>query len=166
MEIWQRHASGLMVSAHGRADTPYKGKQFGCVDSGGYMHVKVNGRPTRVHRLVAETFWPNPRPDVYDEIDHIDRNRKNNRISNLHWSNRVLNCLNNDADNVYLRPSGKWEAAVQLHGKQRSLGTYVNREDGRVNAQVFKALAIKMLEARAPEGRRPNPALAFLDEVD
>lgn len=34
-----------------------------------------------VHRIVAEAFIPNP--NNYQEVDHIDKNPKNNCASNL-----------------------------------------------------------------------------------
>lgn len=36
-----------------------------------------------VHRLVAEAFIPNP--NNYPTVDHIDRNRQNNEVTNLRW---------------------------------------------------------------------------------
>ena len=37
-----------------------------------------------IHRLVGETFIPNP--ENKPEVDHIDRNRQNNNLSNLRWT--------------------------------------------------------------------------------
>ena len=37
-----------------------------------------------VHRAVAECFIPNP--DGKPTVDHIDRNRNNNCVSNLRWA--------------------------------------------------------------------------------
>lgn len=42
-----------------------------------------------VHRLVAETFLPNP--ENLPEIDHIDDNPKNNCVENLQWVSREQN---------------------------------------------------------------------------
>lgn len=57
-------------------------------DRRGYLSVQLfkNGVGTRfkVHRLVAETFIPNP--ENKPTVDHIDRDRTNNNISNLRWA--------------------------------------------------------------------------------
>ena len=43
----------------------------------------------RVHRLVAEAFLPNK--NQLTEVNHIDGNKKNNKLSNLEWSSRQAN---------------------------------------------------------------------------
>lgn len=42
-----------------------------------------------IHRLMAETFLPNP--DNLPEIDHIDGNALNNNLDNLRWVTRFEN---------------------------------------------------------------------------
>ena len=42
-----------------------------------------------VHRLVAETFIPNP--DNLPQVNHKDENRANNSISNLEWCDGKYN---------------------------------------------------------------------------
>lgn len=42
-----------------------------------------------IHRLVAETFVPNP--NNYSEVNHIDENKSNNKAINLEWCTRKYN---------------------------------------------------------------------------
>ena len=37
-----------------------------------------------VHRLVAQTFIPNP--NVLPQVNHLDENKQNNNVSNLEWA--------------------------------------------------------------------------------
>lgn len=38
-----------------------------------------------VSRLVAMAFIPNPDPNYFTEVDHIDNNKANNNVENLQW---------------------------------------------------------------------------------
>lgn len=56
--------------------------------SSGYLLVtlcdgKGRRQNKRVHRLLMETFVPNP--NNYPQINHIDGNKLNNNLSNLEW---------------------------------------------------------------------------------
>ena len=59
----------------------------------GYARVCVGHKEMYLlSRIVAETFIPNP--DNLPEVDHIDRNTKNNSVSNLRWVSNKENLEN------------------------------------------------------------------------
>ena len=62
-------------------------------DNNGYKTIKLwnNGKNVfqRVHRLVAETYIPNP--DNLPEVNHIDEDKTNNNVSNLEWCSHQYN---------------------------------------------------------------------------
>lgn len=61
----------------------------------GYKVVSLNfngvEKSYRVHRLVAETFIPNP--NNFPVVNHIDGNKQNNAVSNLEWCTVKENSL-------------------------------------------------------------------------
>ena len=54
----------------------------------GYICLGKNGK-MRAHRLVAETYIPNP--NNLPEVNHKDRDKMNNRVENLEWMSRQQN---------------------------------------------------------------------------
>ena len=65
-------------------------------DKDGYLRVNLSkdgkAKTYFIHRLIAETFIPNP--DNLPYVDHIDRNVTNNSIENLRWVSHTSNCRN------------------------------------------------------------------------
>lgn len=78
----------------------------GCiVKESGYKVVKLctsknstHRKTFKIHRLVALTFIKNPKK--YNIIDHIDRQRDNNTVTNLRWISYSDNSKNIDKDNI------------------------------------------------------------------
>ena len=71
-------------------------------DLRGYKRVALfkDGKPhdKRIHRLVGEVFIDNP--DKKPEINHKDKNRSNNHVSNLEWATSKENNDHKNKDGV------------------------------------------------------------------
>lgn len=77
----------------------YKSKLLIGTDNGrGYLIVNLRKNGARksflIHRLVAEAFVPNP--DNKLTVDHMNRNRADNRMDNLRWATRLEQADNTD----------------------------------------------------------------------
>lgn len=106
----------------------------GYVKGDGYRSTMINGKNYLVHRLIFlyhHGFLP-------EFIDHIDRNRSNNDISNLRESTRQENYWNakktkfyggkptsSEFKGVYWdKPREKWQAQIMIDGKNKRLGRF------------------------------------------
>lgn len=58
----------------------------------GYLKVTLSKFQVYIHRLVAEAFIHNPENLLY--VDHINRNKQDNRVENLKWSTAKENTKN------------------------------------------------------------------------
>ena len=100
-----------------------------------------------IHILVLTTFRPNPRPDFYNCVDHINRNTYDNRLSNLRWSNNVLNKLNSNARGFcFCKRSRKFKAYLKHHGVEKHLGYFKYSVNARKAYKKAKREAFKKLD--------------------
>lgn len=80
----------------GKLLKPNKNKQTG------YLYVSLCKNSVRqsfnIHRLMAELFIPNPHN--YPTVDHINRIKTDNKISNLRWVPWELQADNKDKENI------------------------------------------------------------------
>jgi len=67
--------------------------KFAAPNKDGYLYVKLYKNKKEyikyIHRLVAETFIPNI--ETKHQINHIDGNKLNNKVSNLEWCTQSEN---------------------------------------------------------------------------
>ena len=86
-------------------------------DKDGYLRVSLKyenrTKHKQVHRLVAETFIPNP--DNKPEVDHINGKRDDNRVENLRW------CTNYENIMFPLAHENRRQATIQSYNKKPEL---------------------------------------------
>jgi len=128
------------ISSCGRV----KSKQFGKekilkprIEGGGYFQVSLRKegevKQPRVSRLVANAFLPNS--ENKSEVDHIDRVRTNNHVTNLRWVTSSENNLNRCVFNptgyrgVEKRSNGRFRARIQIDGAVVYIGTFDTVEE-------------------------------------
>lgn len=80
------------------------------VQANGYVNVIFNDDEGKsinklVHRLVLETFVPQPDEENDWVVDHIDNDKENNRLENLQWLTREDNLKKRDEDGSPLNKS-------------------------------------------------------------
>jgi len=97
------------------------------------LYKNNESKSKQVHRLVALAFLPNP--ENKSQVDHIDRNRTNNMVTNLRWVTCSENCLNTcRRDNPLLGISWKkthkqYQVQFTLNQKTKSYGLYKTLEE-------------------------------------
>lgn len=99
-------------------------------DTNDYLYGRVFAQRIYAHRaayMIYHGIVPN-------DVDHINGDRADNRISNLRSATRSENLRNRSANKrptksgivgVYLVPSGRW----QVYICQKSLGTFATKEE-------------------------------------
>jgi len=103
-----------------------------CLKDNGYVFTSnYNGKGVYLHRIILSH-------DVKTEIDHIDRNKLNNRSANLREAYRFENASNRDILKLntsgvvgveLIKSTGKWKASITFHKKRIHLGVFKNKED-------------------------------------
>ena len=98
----------------------------GSITSSGYRSIWADGNRIQYHQVLFY-YQHGYVPQGGRVIDHIDRNKLNNRIDNLRDVSIAKNAQNNDSKGVSLIPStGQWMAYLHRDGVNHYLGVYDN----------------------------------------
>jgi hypothetical protein len=101
-----------------------------------YGRIKIKENIYIMHRIAWFLYYKQDPGPL--QIDHIDRDKKNNKISNLRLVTNQQNCFNvgtrsNSTSGVtgvcWHKNKKKWQAYGQLSRSQQYLGTFDSKDD-------------------------------------
>ena len=152
-EIWKKLPTfnNHLISTHGRLKNITTNKiLLGTKDEKGYMRYNLTynkkQRRGKIHRLMLLAF---PCYFIYmkgTQIDHIDGNKGNNKITNLRlctnqenqWNSRSYKGKSKYKGVSYRKDNNKWRAIIYYNKKPINLGQY-NTEKEAAEAYNKKA---------------------------
>lgn len=129
--IYYNPENGVFTWLTGRM----KGKNAGAINSKGYLQIAINHKIYQAHRLAwfyVYGIFP------YGDIDHINRVKTDNRLSNIREVTRSKNLFNRalfksnksgEKGVCFLKKTNRWLASARLNGKEKYLGVFVNFVD-------------------------------------
>ncbi len=130
------------------ASSRYIGRVAGRIQKNGYRYINL-GKLRLAHRLIW--FWHNGRFPVTD-IDHINRNRSDNRIENLRECTKVQNMRGRfirqfGSRGVRVSSRNRWRARIWVDGRRINLGSFKSEKDA---ALAYARAAVDHFGAFAP----------------
>lgn len=100
----------------------------------GYVVIKVKGRTIYLHKRILTND---------SEVDHINRNKLDNRRENLRYAtssqnkcNRALQSNNTSGYRGVYKMRTCWTAKIKLNGKQVVLGTFITKEEAALTYDI------------------------------
>lgn len=116
--VWKKHKHRGKMQAGDRA---------GCIDRSGYEYIRIGRMPIASH-IIAWTLFYGVCPNKH--IDHINGDRKDNRIDNLRLVTSRQNQQNRSIHRSGRLPgaspmrNGKWQSRIGIKGKTKYLGVF------------------------------------------
>jgi len=124
------------------------------------------------HRLVGDIFVPNPRPDIFTELDHIDGIKTNNAWTNLRWVPQWFNQMYYQVNRRQVRTTTikrgnqSWfyyTVSYQTKDNTQHREHYTNKEDAEVFNNKIKEWVMNWEGDKVECQEVPDFVKLFLD---
>lgn len=121
-----------LVARNSRGGKVLPGMIAGTPSGQGYVQIKADGVVYKAHRL-AWAFANGSFPEKGMEIDHINGDRSDNRLTNLRLVTRTQNAMNQGVKSnnksgckgvSFRKDTQKWHARITVAGKIKLLGNF------------------------------------------
>lgn len=128
--------SGLFFWKKQTSSSVLAGSLAGCLAKNGYWVIRIDGVQYKAHRLAFFIFY---KKYPKKQIDHINRNKIDNRIINLREACPSQQSINKFPKSIskksnhrgvsWFKRTKKWKVTISLYGKRTHLGYFKNLED-------------------------------------
>lgn len=112
------------------------------------VHLREHGHQGtyQVAKLMVEAFKENPKK--YTQVDHINCDNTDNRLSNLRHVSPRIQALNksNNVQNPFVHKNGRgWSVNITINGTQKNFGYFKNKNSAiRRRDEALKIYGIEL----------------------
>lgn len=135
--------TGLIKRAADAGKRWRKGQVAGCVNGNGYLDIKFHGRSIQAHRLAWALHFGEQPPEC---LDHINRDKLDNRITNLRPATKSQNGANravqrNNTHGIkgcyWVNKTASWRVQCRVNKKLHNVGYFKDLSDARAAYTAF-----------------------------
>ena len=123
-----------IIYSDGKVWSNKRNRFLKCKKIKGYPSFVHHNKTYKIHRLIAELFIPNP--NNFQQVNHINGIKGDNRVENLEWINNRDNCIhyhfkeNKFTGASFDKSRNKYVTYIRHNSKTIFLGRYNTPEEG------------------------------------
>jgi hypothetical protein len=98
----------------------------------GYLRFKMYKKSVLIHRIVAQTYLPNP--NNLPQVNHKNFDKTDNRVENLEWCDNRYNQEHYHGENVGIRLTkhGTYYVTIHIGRKLKYIGCYKTLDEAKI----------------------------------